>query len=139
MVSLNNVTWLYFHLCIYYYYFLFDFVHSQCTVRLLFHSLFTFSSYANKTVWLNIFFKKTFRDIFRQLYTKEYKATKKQKVKFRLKLNVQGQRGGRILEVAEQGGRVSWKLGNFHGRYMLNFWQNIHILNCWNHAQFLNK
>ena len=31
-----------------------------CTVRLLFHSLFTFSSYANKTVWLQNEHEKNF-------------------------------------------------------------------------------
>ena len=49
---------------------------------MLFHRSFTFSSYANKTGWLQNeswknFFKKTFRDIFGQLYTRESKATKK--------------------------------------------------------------
>ena len=36
----------------------------------------------------------------------------------RLKLNVQGQGCGRILEVACQGGRGSRKLDNFRGRYV---------------------
>ena len=34
---------------------------------------------------------------------------------FRLKLDVQGQGDGRILDVAGQGGGGSWKLHNFHG------------------------
>ena len=34
---------------------------------------------------------------------------------FRLKLDVQGQGDGRILDVAGQEGGGSWKLHNFHG------------------------
>ena len=36
----------------------------------------------------------------------------------RLKLGVQGQASGRILEVAGQGGERSWKLDNFHGHHV---------------------
>ena len=35
-----------------------------------------------------------------------------------LELDVQGQRGGRILDVDEPGGEGSWKWDNFHGRHM---------------------
>ena len=34
------------------------------------------------------------------------------------KLDIQGQRGGRNLDVPGQVGGESWKLGNFHGRHM---------------------
>ena len=36
----------------------------------------------------------------------------------RLKLDVQGEGGGRILDVAGKGGWGSWKLENFHGHHM---------------------
>ena len=37
---------------------------------------------------------------------------------FHLKLDVQDQAGGRSFDLDEQGGRWSWKLGNFLGRHM---------------------
>ena len=36
----------------------------------------------------------------------------------RLKLDVQGQGGERVLDIDGQGGWGSWKLDNFHGRHM---------------------
>ena len=39
-------------------------------------------------------------------------------VAVRLKLGVQGQGSGRILDVAGQWGEGSWKLDNFHGRHV---------------------
>ena len=38
--------------------------------------------------------------------------------RFRLKLDVQDQGGGGILDVAREERRISWKLDNFHGRHM---------------------
>ena len=35
-----------------------------------------------------------------------------------MELDVEGQEGGRILDVDAQGGGGSWKLGNFHGSHM---------------------
>ena len=37
---------------------------------------------------------------------------------FYLKLDAQGQGGGRILDVDRQWGEGSWKLDNFHGLHM---------------------
>ena len=37
-----------------------------------------------------------------------------------MKLDVQGHGGGRILDIDEQGGWGSWKLGNYHGHHVYN-------------------
>ena len=46
-----------------------------------------------------------------------------------MKLGVQVQRGGRILDVDGQGGEGSWKLDNFHGRQMCIIPNNITYIN----------
>ena len=63
----------------------------KCTVQLLFHSVFTFSSCANKTVGckmstksLNNYKQNTFCDIFEQMHTQEYRATTKQTLRLQL-------------------------------------------------------
>ena len=62
--------------------------------------------------------KKTFRDIFGQLHTRECKATKKEIVRLSSEIwrggsVVQGQGGGRTLDLDGQGGWKVLKIGQF--------------------------